>query len=151
MTDKKQVTLTVPVTIGSAQVSALSIDSTLRVGWLRGAPKTPGWLIAVVKSVLADIPAEASGEGFDATKLLEKLNIPVPSGEEVSEMIPWLLHMASKATGQPNEVIDQLSPVDLLQILVKLMPGMAALPNFTATPASGSATSPGSSAGVLTK
>lgn len=151
MTDKKHVILTVPVTIGNAQVSALSVDGTFRVGWLRGAPKTPGWLIAAVKSVLADIPSEASSEGFDASKLLETVNIPVPSGEEVSDMIPWLLHIAGKATGQANEVIDQLSPVDLLQILMKLMPGAVALPNFTATPASGSATSPGSSDGALKK
>lgn len=145
----EQVPLSSPITIGTTQVSALTVDKQFRVGWLRGAPKTPSWPIAVIKSVLSGLPEDLDTSKLDAAALLKGVEIPQPSGEEVSEMIPWLLHVAAKATGQPDAVIDQLSPKDLLLILVKLMPGMGALQLFTATPGSGSATSPGSSAGPL--
>ncbi|MBX9944952.1 MAG: hypothetical protein K2Y40_12790 [Reyranella sp.] len=135
-----------PIKVGNVEVSALVLDPEFRVGWLRGAPKTPGWLIAVLRSVLSDLEAGQEAAGADPSKLLAA--VPMPSGEEVSEMIPWLLHMAGKASGQPDAVIDQLALPDLLQILMKLMPGMGALPHFPATPASGSATSPGSSGGA---
>lgn len=145
MTD--QVTLSAPITIGTTQVSALTVDKAFRVGWLRGAPKTPGWPIAVIKAVLSGLPDDLDATKISPAELLKGVEIPQPSGEEVSEMIPWLLHVAAKATGQPDAVIDQLSPKDLLMILLKLMPGMGALQLFTGTPGSGSETSPGSSGG----
>jgi hypothetical protein len=150
--DRNTITLSKPIKVGNDKtgfmtVSALTIDPDFKAGWLRGAPTTPTWLIAVVRSLLSEIPAGTT----DPTKLDDKAlfaKVPSPSGEEMSQMVPWLLHMAAKASGQSDDVIDQLSLVDLFALLLRLLPGMGALPNFQMTPASGSGTSPGSSIGA---
>jgi hypothetical protein len=163
VTTTKSFPLSHPVTVGKLTVSALNLDTRFQVGWLREAPKTPTWFIGVVRSLFAGIElgAAAAGDGEaagdDAAKAAAAgkeaiarmlANLPVPSGDEISEMIPWMLHVAEKATDQPPAVIDQLGPGDLLAIVMQLMPSMMAVANFPKTSALGVAISPGSSDGA---
>jgi hypothetical protein len=151
----KPVPLSRPITVGKLTVTALTLDIDFKVGWLRGAPTTPTWFIGVVRSLFANIDFDAAEEADAAAvkvdqEAIDKMlaNLPVPSGEEISAMIPWMLHVAEKATGQPPEVIDQLGPVDLVMIVMQLLPGMMALANFQKTSPNGAATSQGSSTGA---
>lgn len=147
MSEKKPVTLSRPITIGNVQATSLLVDPDFKIGWLRGAPTTPTWFIGLVKGALSGIDLD----NIEATKTVDPAqltaNIPTPSGEEVSEMVPWLLHIAEKATDQPPSVVDQLSLADMLAILMVLLPGMVSLVNFQPTSGNGAVTSPGSSAG----
>lgn len=143
----KAVKLVRPITVGKLEVASLQIDPNFKIGWLRGAPTTPVWFIGIVKGLLSGIDLEsgASAADIDPAEMLAK--VPVPTGEEVSEMIPWLLHIVEKATEQPASVVDQLALPDLFAMVLQLIPGMIALANFPLTPATGAVTSPGSSAG----
>lgn len=143
----KAVPLARPITIDKVQATSLLVDPDFKIGWLRGAPTTPVWFIGIVKGLLSglDLASGVPAADIDPAAMLAK--VPVPSGEEVSEMIPWLLHIAEKATGQPPSVVDQLAPSDLFAILLQLIPGMIALANFPRTSVTGAVTSPGSSAG----
>lgn len=148
MSERKSITLAAPIKVGDVEVSALTIDPTFRIGWLRKAPDTPVWFIGVVKGLFTgmDFDNPEKSKDVDTTALLK--SIPEPSGEEVSQMIPWLLHIVEQATAQPPAVVDQLAPGDLLKILMGLLPGMIGIANFQRTSGSGVATSPGSSDGA---
>lgn len=157
MSETKPFPLSRPIVVDKLTVTSLNIDPDFKVGWLRAAPKTPTWFIGIVRSLFAGVDLDAAQDGeAEQAKIaaaIEKMlaNFPVPSGEEVSEMIPWLLHIAEKATGQPADVVDQLNPGDLLAIVMKLVPGMIALANFQKTSGNGAGISPGSSTGALQK
>jgi hypothetical protein len=142
----KSFPLSRPIQIGPLTVTSLNLDTFFQVGWLRGAPKTPVWFIGIVKSLFAGIDL-AAPEAREATEAAVKnmlANFPAPSGEEVDEVIPWLLHIAERALGQPSAVVDQLGLGDMLNIVMQLLPGMLAIANFQTTSANGAAISPGS-------
>ena len=152
MSDFRPLKLARPITVDKLEVSSLRVDTAFKVGWLRGAPTTPTWFIGVVRSLVASVDLdEESGEVTMDKAAIEKIlaAFPWPSGEEVTEMIPWLLHIAEKATGQPPAVVDQLGLGDLVAIVMLLVPGMMAIGNFQKTSAPGAAISPGSSDGAL--
>jgi hypothetical protein len=149
VSERKSVKLSAPITIGTIEAASLTIDPRFRIGWLRNAPTTPVWFVGVVKGAFAGVDFENLDKSKDIAPAAMLANIPAPSGEELSEMIPWLLHIAEKATGQPADVIDQLGPADLLKMLMALLPGMVSLANFQTTSGSGAATLPGSLAGPL--
>jgi hypothetical protein len=153
---KKQLTLGTPITIGDLEVSALPYTAPFRTGFLRGGPKTPQWFIDTVKAVMAKLTeqeaaAKAAGKDapeLDDEKLLEGLDI-WPKGEDIDQLVPWLMHIAEKATKQPADVVDQLDLADLLKLIWQLLPGMMSLANFRKTSGSGAGTSPGSGTGAL--
>ncbi len=87
MTDNS-LTLVRPIKVGSATVSALALDAGFRVGWLRGAPKTPTWLIAVVRSLLASLPEDMTEADIRGDNKALFANFPSPSAEELDEVIP---------------------------------------------------------------
>lgn len=142
------VPLSMPVTIGSVEATSLLIEPTFRVGWLRGAPPAPDWLLASIRALLSKLEGvtAATLDTLDTKEVFA--SIPTPGGEDLDKMIPWFLHVAEKASEQPAAVIDQLGVPDLLKIVMTLIPGMALLPNFRGISGSGAGTSPGSSTGA---
>jgi hypothetical protein len=150
VTGLKAVELGEPVVLGTAIATSLMVEPRFRVGWLRDAPETPQFFIGAVKGVIASlVENEKKLAGMTNEQAFSELAkyFPTPTGAEISAMVPWLLHVAAKATGQPADVIDQLGPVDLVKIVWAVLPSMGALANFQQTPAPGAGTSPASSDG----
>jgi hypothetical protein len=141
------VPLSSPIAIGNVEATSLLIEPAFRVGWLRGAPPAPDWLLAAIRALLSGLEGVTAPdiEKLDTEKLFA--NVPTPEGQDLDKMIPWFLHIAEKASNQPAIVIDQLGIADLVKIVMVLIPGMATLPNFRVTSESGAGTSQGSSTG----
>jgi hypothetical protein len=152
MTEKKSVALGTPVTIGELEVSALKVTVPFRNGFLRGAPPTPQWFISTVQRLFAAGAAidQAKIEEIDDADLLKDVDV-WPQGSDIDAMIPWLLHIAEKATGQPADVIDQLAIDDMVKIIMLQLPGMMKIVNFQKTSANGALTSQGSLDGAPPK
>ena len=142
------VPLALPVTIGEAEATALYIETNFRVGWLRGAPPAPDWLLGSIRALLSQLEGVTAEtlDQLDVKKVFAA--VPTPTGEDLDKMIPWFLHVAEKASKQPTAVVDQLGVPDLMKIVMTLIPGMALLPNFQKISGSGEGTLPGSSTGA---
>lgn len=160
------VTLNTPITIGTREVSGLAVTTPFRTGFLRGAPKTPQWFIDAARKLMArmqeimgarDAALDKDGADMSADRvvpapslsddeLMEGLDV-WPRAEDIDELVPWLAHIAEKATGETREVVDQLDLGDLLKIIFTQLQGMMSLVNFRTTSAAGAVTSPGSSTG----